>query len=169
MENILTMRIIKNNAPEVRTLIVYPHLSVISKIRAQRDDTNPLVITTSRNLFWLIDLNKTICKIDKELSTYLLHGDVNNFHEELSYSSYLRALKSFLQCPQQIVPKCSFQGEHSTKQALLFWLFGCSSFQPLLSCSGPANLQGIHSLYLLRRCSPSSRDYRPTVGWSLIF
>jgi len=77
------------------TIKIYD-ISVLARSRAQRDDDNPLILQTSKNIFWLIDVDKTVKNIDKELST-LGYGNPENFHDGMSYAEYLLRLRAYLQ------------------------------------------------------------------------
>lgn len=85
-----------------------PHLAVISSKRTERDDNNPLVLQTSDNKYWLIDVDKTIKSIDKELKAVQFLGELQNFKDGLTYSGYLRKLRAYLQ-----VAKVLHGSEHS--------------------------------------------------------
>lgn len=90
---------------------ILKNLHVLAKERTERDDSNPLIIQTSQNMFWLINVDETIKNINRELKTYKLFGDVENFQDEMSYSIYLKKLRAWLQMQRA---KVLHQREHST-------------------------------------------------------
>lgn len=51
-------------------------------------------------MYWLININATIENIERELKTYRRYGDLENFHEGMSYSAYLKKLRAYLQSAQ---------------------------------------------------------------------
>jgi len=71
-------------------------LQVLSKERADRDDSNPLIIQTSPNIFWLINVAQTIKNIDKELIAVRRYGDLGDFYKGISYRNYLMKLRDYL-------------------------------------------------------------------------
>lgn len=90
---------------------ILKNLHVLAKERTERDDSNPLIIQTSQNMFWLINVDETIKNIEHELKTYKRYGDLENFHNEMSYSVYLKKLRAWLQMQRaNVLP----QREHST-------------------------------------------------------
>lgn len=90
---------------------ILKNLHVLVKERAERDDSNPLIIQTSQKMFWRINVDETIKNIERELKTYRRYGDLENFHEGMSYSVYLKKLRAHLQMQcAKVLP----QREHST-------------------------------------------------------
>lgn len=72
------------------------NLAVIAKTRTKKNVSHNNLIKTGKSLYWLIDVNETIFKIDRELQYIKKYGDLEKFHAGLSYSEYLKKLRSFI-------------------------------------------------------------------------